>query len=140
MTGAATVNIFSCVGRSFTPERTFTAATPAPSGGLSVAVGDYNGDGWNDIILGSGAGARPAVMVYQGGPVLFNTTTTTPPPMLKEYFPTPATFTGGVKVTATPVNGGNPGTIERVFLEANLVGTTSFFFYSWLASDLLARH
>jgi hypothetical protein len=52
----------------------------------------------------------------------------------------PATFTGGVLVTATPVNGGDPGTIERIFLTANLRGTATFYWYSFLITDLLPRH
>ena len=123
--------------RTFTP--TFTTSL---NGGMSVAVGDYNGDGWNDIIFGSGAGARPEVMVYGGGPTLFTSTAT--PPLLALFSPTPSTATGGVIVKATAVNGGNPGTIERVFLGATLLGTSpgtpSFFWYSYLVNDLLPRH
>ncbi len=57
-TGAATVNVFTYNGAAFTKATSFTAFTTAPNGGLSVAVGDFNGDGWNVIVLGSGAGAK----------------------------------------------------------------------------------
>jgi hypothetical protein len=136
MSGKATVNVFTYTGSSFALARTFTAYTTALNGGLTAAVGDFNGDGWNDIILGSGPRASPAVMVYAGGPTL-SSSTTTPPPLLALFRPSPATFTGGVAVTTTPVNGGDPGTIERVFVTANLVGTASFFWYSLLGTDLL---
>ncbi|HEV3084408.1 MAG TPA: DUF4214 domain-containing protein, partial [Gemmataceae bacterium] len=136
MSGKATVSVFTYTGSGFGLARTFIAYTTALNGGLTAAVGDFNADGWNDIILGSGPGASPAVMVYAGGPTL-SSSTTTPPPLLALFHPSPATFTGGVAVTTTPVNGGDPGTIERVFVTANLVGTASFFWYSLLGTDLL---
>jgi hypothetical protein len=127
--GPATVNVFSYPASAFTLVRSFTAYTPAVNGGLANAIGDYNGDGWNDIILGSGPGGSPAVMVYQGGANLFSTSPTAPP-LMQLLAQTPFTFTGGVLVQSTPIRGGDPGTIEQAFITAQLQGTASFFEYS----------
>ena len=128
-TGTATVNVFSYPASAFTLARSFMAFTPAVNGGLTNAVGDYDGDGWNDILLGSGPGGSPGVMVYQGGASLFGGSTAAPG-LLQMFAPSPSAFTGGVLVQATPVNGGDPGTIERTFITAKLQGTSTIATYA----------
>src|SRR5262249_52103 len=44
----------------------FFAYAPAFSGGVRVAVGDVNGDGFNDVITGNGPGAAGEVKVFSG--------------------------------------------------------------------------
>jgi uncharacterized repeat protein (TIGR01451 family) len=46
--------------------RSFLAFDPSFTGGVTVAVGDVNGDGFGDIIVGADAGGVPAVKVCSG--------------------------------------------------------------------------
>ncbi|MFL5331063.1 MAG: hypothetical protein ACJ8C4_19405 [Gemmataceae bacterium] len=65
------------------------------NGGVFVAVGDINGDGYGDIITGADSGGGPHVKVFSGqngG-------------LLASYFAYSANFTGGVRVAAGDVNG-----------------------------------
>lgn len=72
-------------------------ATPFPgfTGGVFVAAGDVNGDGAADIVTGAGAGGGPHVRVFSG----------TSGAELRNFFPFPQGFTGGVRVAAGDVNG-----------------------------------
>jgi hypothetical protein len=72
----------------------FDAFAPSFSGGINVALGDVNGDGAADIIVGATNGP-PAVKVFSGkdGSVLFS------------FFAFDQAQTGGVNVAAGDVNG-----------------------------------
>lgn len=88
---AAHVKVFSgqtgAELRSFLPYGAF-------SGGVRVAVGDLDGDGFADIITGAGAGAGgPHVKVFSGQSGL----------ELLSYFAFDESFTGGVYVAANSV-------------------------------------
>ncbi|QGJ70308.1 Hypothetical protein PBC10988_20030 [Planctomycetales bacterium 10988] len=73
----------------------FYAYHPLFNGGVNVAVGDVNGDGFDDIITGTDAGGGPHVKVFNGqtGAVI------------TEFFAYNASFTGGVRVAAGDING-----------------------------------
>ncbi|MBL8794479.1 MAG: FG-GAP repeat protein [Planctomycetia bacterium] len=77
--------------------------------GVFVTVGDFNGDGFRDIIVGAGAGTTPRVYVYSGADVY-----TKAPARLAAITTYATTFRGGVRVAAKPLGGGDPGAVERV--------------------------
>lgn len=63
--GAPNVRQFEIGGGTATLSRSFYAGDSADTRGLYVAVGDYNGDYFDDIAVGSGAG-NAEVRVYDG--------------------------------------------------------------------------
>src|SRR4029077_4809 len=65
------------------------------TGGVYVAAGDVNGDGFADIICGADAGGGPNVTVFSGKDGS----------RLLSFFPYDMGFTGGVRVAAGDVNG-----------------------------------
>src|SRR6185295_3751788 len=73
----------------------FTAFEPAFNGGVFVAAGDVNGDGYVDVIAGSGEGRRGEIKVFSGRDLT----------LLRDLFVFDPSFTGGVHVAAGDVNG-----------------------------------
>lgn len=73
----------------------FFAYTAAFRGGVRVAVGDTNCDGFADIITGAGAGGGPHVEVFSGDNRV----------LLQSFFAYDAAFTGGVYVAAGDSDG-----------------------------------
>lgn len=64
------------------------------TGGVFVAAGDVNNDGFDDIITGADAGGGPHVRVFDGQTG----------GMLNEFFAYDLSFSGGVRVAAGDVN------------------------------------
>lgn len=89
---APDVNIFD--GAKVTKEGSFLAFSETFRGGGSVAVGDVNGDGKGDIIIGAGPGGGPQVRVFASDGAL-----------VSEFFAYDAGFRGGVKVAACDFDG-----------------------------------
>jgi autotransporter-associated beta strand protein len=91
--GGPQVNVYD--GRTGQLIRSFFAMPAGFRGGVYVAAGDINGDGFADIIVGADAGGGPQVTVYSGkdGSVLMS------------FFAMPPGFTGGVRVAAGDMNG-----------------------------------
>jgi RHS repeat-associated protein len=75
--------------------RDFFAYDPSFSGGVSVAMGDVNGDGITDIITAAGAGGGPHVKVFSG----VNNE------LLASFYAFAPGFSGGVTVAAADFTG-----------------------------------
>ncbi len=73
----------------------FFAYDPAYTGGVYVAAGDVNGDGYADVIPGTDAGGRPVVQVFSGKDLS----------LLQSFYAYAPQFLGGVRVAAADVNG-----------------------------------
>ena len=69
--------------------------------GAFVAGGDYNGDGYADVVLGAGPGGGPRVRVLDGKTLLNNNTQIE----LANFYAGSSTDTGGVTVAARDLDG-----------------------------------
>ncbi len=135
--GGPRVKVFDGVtgaelGNFFPFEPTFT-------GGVNVAVGDVNGDGFGDVIFGAGVGGAPRVLVLSGNG--FNQTNGLAPSVeLADFFAYDRRFRGGVTVAAGDfdgdhvdeiVTGAGPdgGPHVQVFDGRTLIVRMSFFAY-----------
>jgi hypothetical protein len=79
--------------------------------GVWITVGDFNGDGVRDIIVGAGAGWLPMVRVFSGVNVYSNQ----PVALLISFLANSNFFHGGVRVATAPTNGGNsPSVVSQV--------------------------
>ena len=91
--GVATlVRVYSSAGALI---KEFAPYNSSFTGGVSLAVGDVNGDGFPDIITGAEAGGGPHVQIFDG-----KTGTS-----IGSFFAYDSTFTGGVRVSTRDVNG-----------------------------------
>lgn len=95
--GGPRVRVFDGLSLNGEPQllSEFFAYDPNFTGGVFVGAGDVNGDGFNDIITGAGAGGGPHVKVFDGRSNQ----------ELRSFFAYDAGFTGGVRVAAGDVNG-----------------------------------
>ena len=72
-------------------------------GGSALALGDVNGDGIPDLIVGSGRGGIGVVLVFDGASVLDHPMN---PTLIRSFMPYGPAFTGGVFVAAGNLDGG----------------------------------
>jgi streptogramin lyase len=82
-------------GRTFQPIMSFFGLPASFTGGVFVAVGDVNNDGFGDIIVSADRGGGPQVTIFSGrdgSPVA-------------SFFATAPTFTGGIRVASSDING-----------------------------------
>lgn len=110
--GAPQVKVFDGVSgneiRSF-----FAYSQNIFQGGLYVAAGDVNADGFDDIILGTGAGVRGNIRIFDGKTSA----------QLKSFTPFKKGFSGGVTVAVGDVNGdGRADLIAGTATNAAVVG------------------
>ena len=71
--GGPNVRVYSVATGMPTMIRNFNAYTSSFSGGVYVAAGDVNGDGFADIVTGPGSGGGPRVEVFSGADVTSTT-------------------------------------------------------------------
>ncbi len=79
----------------------FFAFEPTLTNGAYVAVGDLNGDGYGEIIAGSGEGGAPRVTAFNGRSLLAGNYTD----WVANFFAGPTSDAGGVRVAAADLNG-----------------------------------
>jgi hypothetical protein len=91
--GGPAVNVYSVATGQLV--RSFFAYDQGFTGGVQVATGDVNGDGYDDVITGVGAGGGPNVKVFDGRTGN----------LVVSFFAYESTFVGGVQVAAGDVNG-----------------------------------
>ncbi len=75
----------------------FFVYEPSFTGGISISLGDIDGDGRDDIITGTGKGGGPRVRVLDGA--------TLGEDVLKDFFAYEDSFRGGVLVSSGDTNG-----------------------------------
>ncbi len=97
--GGAQIRVFNADGVLINPG--FFAYDPAFRGGVSVAVGDLNGDAVNEIIAGAGVGGGPHVRVFNKNGKVIN----------PGFFAFDQAFRGGVHVAVGDVDGDGIGDI-----------------------------
>jgi photosystem II stability/assembly factor-like uncharacterized protein len=71
------------------------------TGGVTVASGDVDGDGFADVITGAGPGGGPHVEAWSGKALIGATAS---PALIRSFFAYAPTFTGGVYVAAADIN------------------------------------
>jgi hypothetical protein len=91
--GGPHVKVYS--GKDGSQLMSFLAYVPEFTGGVYVAVGDLNADGFDDIVTGTGQGGAPRVKAFSGadGSVLHN------------FLAYDSKFAGGVRVAVGDMNG-----------------------------------
>jgi hypothetical protein len=110
--GLPQVNVYNGITMAqglFTPKTpplvTFNAYSSFFQGGVFVAAGDMNNDGFADIITGAGLGGGPEVIAFSGQPIATGTFNAAADQLLA-FFPYATSFLGGVRVAYDPVTPG----------------------------------
>jgi predicted esterase len=82
-------------GKTFQPMMSFYGLPVGFTGGVFVAAGDVNGDGFADIIVSADRGGGPQVTITSGKDGS----------RLASFYATAPTFTGGIRVACADING-----------------------------------
>jgi uncharacterized delta-60 repeat protein len=79
--------------------------------GAYLAIGDVNGDGYGDLVFGSGDGGAPRVLVVNGQKLLTGTAGALSAPISSFFMAGDSTSRGGVRVAVKNVDGDNKADI-----------------------------
>jgi hypothetical protein len=129
--GLPQVTVFSGadVAAGVSPEMiaSFFALPLSFGGGINVAAGDLNGDGFAEVVLGAGPGAGPEVAIFDGFGLA---QTGSASAALMGFYAEPSGFTGGVRVAveespdpgraASILTGAGPGGLPEVHTYSTL--------------------
>lgn len=96
----ATAVLTGNTGADATPYANFFAFEDTLRNGTFVAVGDLDGDGFGDVIVGAGPGGGPRVVVFDGADLATGTLTET-----ASFFAGDDTLRNGVPVAVADLNG-----------------------------------
>jgi len=110
--------------------KSFFAYDPSFSGGVTIALADYNNDGVLDLVTGAGAGGGPQVNIFDGSNFS----------LIKSFFAFDSSFRGGVNVGAGDINqdgfmdivaaaGAGGGPEVRIFDGATLAVISQWYAY-----------
>jgi hypothetical protein len=99
--GHTNVRVFLNGNVTGVPDLEFNAYDPGFGGGVRLAVGDINGDGFNDIITAPGIWSGPDVRIFDGQAIASGN----PPGHIGEFLAYAAGYFGGVFVASGDVNG-----------------------------------
>lgn len=92
-------------GRLFHPTGDFFAFPDALRNGTYVSVGDVNGDGYGDIVIGAGPGGGPQVEIVSGYTLLTGGTVAAMNNLIANFFAGDPNNRGGVRVTTKNLDG-----------------------------------
>ncbi len=135
--GGPHVRTFSSSGRLLSGG--FFAFHPKFRGGVNVALGDTDGNGQNEIIVGAGVGGGPHVQIYSSGGRLLS----------PGFFPYDPGMRGGVRVAAADINGDGvieivtgpgPGVGPEIKVFTSAGKTVSSPFYAFSKADKSGVH
>jgi FG-GAP-like repeat/PLAT/LH2 domain len=104
-----TIKVYS--GNGLGLVKTITPPSLGSSGGeASISIGDFDGDGHRDIIVGSASGSTGFVTVFAGTGSFANWPFT----VISQFQPYGSAHVGPIRQVVKPTAGGNPGTVEKV--------------------------
>ena len=123
--GVSRVRVFD--GVSLALVSSFLAYDPSFMGGVRVAVADFSGNGFDDIVTAPGPGAAEPVEIFSGQSVINGGSQ-----ILSSFYPFGSTFSDGINIAAGGI-GGSPDVIAA----EDAGGTPEVAVFNGMTGDLL---